>query len=568
MSLETKSKELKELMATFDTRWVLGDLSFIMHAGRERAADQLGELSSPQRQLYYLAGLNVSSAAADDLDIMYDPEKWAKIVRLLNEIENEYQRFFFPENPEDVQDDWVKAVKVAMPSFLGYFNQGPLNYEEQVINWIVSLFVPLDQVIFSALGLHTKDFITFYERLDQLIQRNFMAHSGRKDLLRADWEKYTNIQSGIVDEAPDFIRAIGEEHKHQYKFMTDKGMKDRFYSQELVAPDLPIEKVEAILSLLSCKRSSGNFLYYTETRPGNPLYERPIVDLEDGMFQVFEMKQVIHAIEMLLEKTSTQTQAGKDKYVDEKGSLLEDRIEELFSKLLKKDYKVFRGYYVDGCEQDILILWKKRAFVIEAKGYAIREPFRNPEKAFIRINDDFKDSIGYGYVQTRRVEQKFIDEIPLLITGKDGKLIEEIDTTQYDLDFSIIVNLKSFGHVQCDLSSLLKVEDGENYPWAVKLDDLEIFILTLIAQKRSPEIFVDFLLMRENLHGHLVCSDELEICGGFLSRKLTQKIADSEDVIITAPDLGEVFDKQYAKGMGFKNERMLTEKQSGNYLFW
>ncbi len=43
MSLENKSQALKDLVATYDTQWLLGDLSSLMHAGRERAKDQLGQ---------------------------------------------------------------------------------------------------------------------------------------------------------------------------------------------------------------------------------------------------------------------------------------------------------------------------------------------------------------------------------------------------------------------------------------------------------------------------------------------------------------------------------------------
>ena len=99
---------------------------------------------------------------------------------------------------------------------------------------------------------------------------------------------------------------------------------------------------------------------------------------------------------------------------------------------------------------------------------------------------------------------------------KDGNVKETIDTTKYTQDFSIIVNLESFGQMQCDLSTLITLEnDDDVYSWAVKLDHLEIFILTMIAQKHTPKNLVDFLLMRETLHGKLICSDELEVCGGF-----------------------------------------------------
>lgn len=568
MSLEIKSKALKELVSTYSAEWFLGDISFLMK-NIGRAQDQLEKLSSPLRQLYYLAGLNVSSNPANGKDIQYNPEKWEKIVTLLNEIETEYHKLFFTENPEEVTEEWKKARQVAMPSFLSYFNQGPLNFEEQVINWIKDLFIPMDDIIQNETGLVTQDFIQFYENIDQLNQKNFQAFSTKKELLRPNWKEYTKVEVGVIDGVPDFIKEMGEKNMHLYTFMADHGIMDRFYPEEIVSDSLTIEKVEKILQLLSTKREEKDFLYYTETKPGNPLYEKPILSLDKNMYQVFEVKQVIHAIETLLERITTTTTEHQTKYVELKGKLLEKNIVELFSKFFGNDIKLYQSYYVDGCEQDILILWKKYAFIIEAKGYSLREPFRNPEKAFVRIKDDFNACIGYGYKQTRRVEEKFINQEPLKITDKNGNLIEEIDTTQFEEDFSIIVNLKTFGQIQCDLSTLIQLEKEDDiFPWVIKLDDLEVFILTLIARKQKPEKLVEFLLMRESLHGKLICADELEICGAFLNKKLYQKQIDKTDVIATAPDLADIFDEQYRKTMGFKNEKYLYEKQSGKFMFY
>jgi hypothetical protein len=67
----------------------------------------------------------------------------------------------------------------------------------------------------------------------------------------------------------------------------------------------------------------------------------------------------------------------------------------LIDYLRKHNHKCGNGsYYVEGKEQDIIFLWKNYAFVFEAKGYALREPLRNSEKAFVRIKDDFNGSIG------------------------------------------------------------------------------------------------------------------------------------------------------------------------------
>jgi hypothetical protein len=570
MSLETKSQELKDLISTYDTQWFLGDLSGLMKAIANGAAqDQLGQLSSPLRQLYFLGGLLVSTDSKNGNDIQYTPEKWAQIVMLLNEIEREYDKLFFPKPDEEIDEEWKKIRNVAMPSFLSYFNQGPLNYEEQTISWVKNLYSEIDETIEIETGVVTVDFINFYNNLDSLVQSNFQGFSSPNGVIRPDWENYTKMPVVPADNMPAIMMDMFEERRPLMTFVADHGIINRFKPEDLVSDELPLEKVNTILQLLSCIREPKDFLYYTSTRPSNPLYEFPIIDIGDGLYQVFEVKQVIHAVDDLLERVCSKEAKAKDKLVDQKGKLLERKIVTIFKKFFKKDYQCFESYYVDGCEQDILFLWKNHAFIIEAKGYNLREPMRDPNKAFVKIKDDFKSCIGYGYTQTKRVEQKFNDQKPLRIEDKHGNLIEEIDTTKYKgNDFSIIVNINSFGQIQNDLSTLLEIGEDDVFPWVIKLDDLEAFLLTMIAKKKTPNNFIDYLLLREELHGKLICSDELEVCGGYLSGVITEKKIENIDKLVTTPDLPSIFDEQYNKGMGFEDEKLLAEKKSGKYMFW
>jgi len=569
-SLEEKSIELKKLVSTYETSWFLGDLAKVMKAGPERANDQLGQLSSPQRQLYYLGGLLISSDPSNGKDILFTHEKWAEIVRLLNEVESEYDQLFFPKEGEEIDENWKKIRAVAMPSFLAYFNQGPLNYEEQTISWIEDVYSKLDDHIEKETSLRTNDFLKFYDVIDTLVQDKFQGFTSPKTgKFKKEWLAFTDLQMGPPDDVPDFIKEGVEENRPLFTFMADQGIINRFYADDIVTKDLPLDKIQKLLAIFTYSRTQTDFLYYTQTKPGNPLYDNPIFDIGNGRFQIFEVKQLLHAIENFLENTCSRPQHIATKLVDQKGTVLEDKIEEMFKRYFGDECKIFRGYFVDGNEQDLLILWKEYAFIIEAKGYSLREPLRDPERAFIRIKDDFNSSIGYGHGQTKRVAQKFIDQVPLKIQDEKGRIIETIDTTKYkDNDFSIIVTLKSFGQVQNNLETLLIVAEDEVYPYAVRWDDLEIFLLTLIAQKRSKVEFVDYLLLREDLHGKLICSDESEVMGGFITNHITPKIVKENAMIVTSPDLADVFDKQYNKGMGFKNEKLLYEKTSGKYLFW
>ncbi len=567
--LETISKELKALLAKFNTQSALGHLSFLMTCiTNGYAQDELRRLVSPMRQLYYLAGLLVTQESDGTNEFQYSEEDWQKVVDYLVKVENEYYKLFLPETPEDITEEWKKKVMVAMPTFLSYFNLGPLNFEEQVIEQIRGTFSTLDDIIAAKNGLTTEDYLQFYDNLDSWCGYNFqsLGIGGANYPLRENWKEYTNLEVGVIDEVPEDIKQMGEEMAPMMTLVTDPGIKYRFKAEDLVSNGLTIDKVNTILSQLTIKRETTDFLYYTGQ---NPLVLCPIVDLENGLYQVYEEKRVLHAILIILEEICKEKDASKARLTHSKGYYLEDKIVQLCRKFFGEKAEIITSYYLDSCEQDIIVLWNGYLFVIEAKAYSNREPFRNAEKAFIRIKDDFNGCIGYAYKQCKRVEDKMKAGKPFDLKDCKGKIIKTINPADYDgNDFYIIVNQESFGQIQVDLSMFLKVGDEENYPWAVRFDDLEVFLLTLIARKKKPRFFVDFLIMREYLHGHIICSDEGEICGGYITGKLTQDLAESDDIITTVPELASVFDEQYRKGMGFKNEKHWKEKHDGKTLFW
>ncbi len=398
--LEKLSIELKKCVSVYNTQWFLGNLSGLMQAiTNNHAQDQLGKLSSPMRQLYFLGGLLMSSNPSNGIKIQYSHEEWDNIIELLIKIELEYDKIFLPKEKEEINEEWIRIRKVAIPSFLSYFNQGPLNFEEQTIDWIYGLYSDLDALIENETGLKTKHFLKFYENLDKLVQNNFQGFFLPNGKLRLNWEKYTKMSIVPADHMPSIMNDMFNERRPLMTFVADHGIINRFYPDEITSDNLNIEQVNKILSFLTSIRKETDFIYYTETKPGNPLYEKPIIDIGDGMYQVFEEKQVLHAIDNFLEIICSKTQERTTKLIEKKGKLLEKKVLNIFKLLLGKECKIFTSYYIDECEQDILILWKNHAFIIEAKGYKLKEPFRDPNRAFVRIKNDFKNSIGYGYRQ-------------------------------------------------------------------------------------------------------------------------------------------------------------------------
>ena len=78
--LEFISQELKSYLTKYDTQCILGHLSFLMTCITNGAAqDQLGKLTSPMRQLYYLAGLLVSQESSSENEIQFSEKDWSQV---------------------------------------------------------------------------------------------------------------------------------------------------------------------------------------------------------------------------------------------------------------------------------------------------------------------------------------------------------------------------------------------------------------------------------------------------------------------------------------------------------
>jgi hypothetical protein len=144
IDLEQKSKELKSYVSQFETSLFLGDLSSQMRfISFEKPLDSLKGFSSPMRQFFYLAGLNLTSKidASTPLKSRYTNEEWEHIKRLVLEIEMGYQQIFYnTKQLKEFGTDRLDQLRVSMLTFFTYFDQGPLVYEEQVIERISVYF--------------------------------------------------------------------------------------------------------------------------------------------------------------------------------------------------------------------------------------------------------------------------------------------------------------------------------------------------------------------------------------------------------------------------------------------
>lgn len=570
MDLNQKSIELKNFVSQFETSMFLGDISSLIQFIRfDNPVKSLQGLSSPQRQLFYLAALNVTSTINPEAPLKdrYSDEDFVHMKKLLVEIEEGYEQFFFPKPEDIVDEEWKMKRVVAMPTFLSYFNEGLLNYEEQIVERIQEYFAPFNQEINNHFGLSVSDFIEIYDFVDQ-VPNNFLKDKINKKEGQQSWEEFGD-EMKIKNIPPwEWQDYLPQHFQDIFGWMHDHGKMQRYSKQSLI-DNFGIEKADAFLDTLTCKRQETDFLYYTEK---NIIQSKPIFNIDDSNFQIIETHQLIQAIYNTLFEFCISHPNLRDKFYSTRGKKLEDKTEQVFQRFFKGKAFVHKGYFTqEKHEQDLLFLYEGLALIIEAKASKRDEPMREPDKAYPLIVSNFKETIQKGYDQAYRVKSKFINGNILQIF-RDEKLqnhVIDIRTKNYHKAISIIVTLERFGQIQTDLSTMLEIYDDDEFPWSICIDDLEVFLLQLEKSGKRKTDLVEFLNLREQLHSKLITGDELEVCGIFLSHKayLQHIVLDEERIHKLTPDSTDIFDQTYqSKGLGFINEKNLEMKVSGNFL--
>jgi hypothetical protein len=426
-------------------------------------------------------------------------------------------------------------------------------------------FQSFNSPIKEAFGLEIKDFIDIYNYIDSLpnkfFDEKFNRYKGEKS-----WKDFATemIEKDISPE--DWVEYMPQGYKNMLEFLPDQGAAHRFSVNQL-SNEFGKDKASAFLQALVCERREADFLFYTER---NVLDTKPIFKVGTDLYQVLEMNQIIHAIYNTLFEFCKSLPDNGAKFYKVRGKKLEDKIEEIFQGFFKGKAHVYKGYFMhEGHEQDLLFLIDGLALIVEAKSSKRDEPLRDPVKAYPLILQNFKKTIQEGYDQAYRVKSKFIRQEVLKIYDDDEKKrhLFDIKTKHYQNAFTIIVTLEKFGHNQTDLSELLEINDDDVFPWSVDIDSLEVFLLKLKKEGKNFSALRQFLILREKLHGNILCGDELEICGDFINNKMTHKSVNTEQLIRMTPASSKVFDDDYLYGgLGFKNEKNIERKRRGGYL--
>lgn len=553
MNIEKKIDELQELVSIYDTESFAGSLAFFIKKNIDPAATiEINRFGSRLKDFLYLISLNAFSdkKGKEKFEFPFDG------LHLIADELDEIKKIIYPQDLHN----YTKESVIHEMAVRNHFDNGVLSYVEQDLEKLRRVFSPFDEKIISDFGFDIDFLIEACKEIElvSLIRgKQTMEFMFTKEF--ADFND--RIQGGKMS-ASDSYDLMPEKIQDALDSFNSKTYAYLMFSASDLYHRLDPEKVDKLLKLVSIVPvSDSSIRYYT----AESIFEKtPFLKLSNGNYLSLYGKQLPIAIYKILYTHLFNDNSTNVKLRKHRENTLENKVNDMFKSFFaSKDSYFFENYYViDNHEQDLLILYKGNAIIIEVKASKLREPFRDVDKAINRLKSDFENSIQYGFDQCKRVEDFFYSDEVFHLKNDRKKVLQAVNPFEINNVFSIVVTLERFGCLQTDLGLLLEKEDDIDYPWSVYIDDLEVFLKTLqLKSKNHINNFFDFLDCRRQMHDRMYSIDELDVCACYLQNPSNfKKLAEAEDIHLTfSPYEQGDFDKLYWSGKLKFKERALPD---------
>lgn len=557
--MEDKIKAVKEKLSCIDTEELLGIISlhFTTFANANGEIQEnlpfqfTSELMSPQKQYFYLAGLLMSTQykgnGKENNELLLSLEKD------IQEITQDYIKGFIGDKElfKEEKKEKFKQNLVSMDAFVSYFDTGVLRYNEQTEELIKTLYSPFDDELVAICGLKTSDYIDFFnfvtEKMTDAKNRMQDAFNELQRFLAGFNQYETNPQK--IEKEYQRLLNFGRDNPETF-FKLQEGFtgNNKFKKQDVI-DRYGKQKGEKLLELFALERKERDFKYYNGN---NPFISHPLCWLnQDTLYSVSPqilLNAIFDCITDILENP-------KNKFSKKYWKTKADIVEQEFLKCFKSVFHEDARYHMAVCEKtgtqehDILIEFKNYILIAEVKASKVREPFFNPEKAYIRIKDHFfsESGIGYAYNQACILKKKIETETDTVLY-EDMRKPFELHDIQSKKIIPIVLTLNQFGGIAINTSLLLTPEEGQSYPWVCNLHDFQNLIEILNYLKKTEDDFVEYVEWRSIKHKDIIASNELDIAEQYFTISKMKKEAGT--VFIANNVKRSLIDKIYFEKLG------------------
>ena len=522
----TEPTELQEIIRKNidDIRTIVQDCSTYSVVGYSLFKQQKGfpqsELASPAKQMRLLLGIMLESEEPPNPK-EFTGQEWDEIVKPLQTLSGVYMQLYLPAEgvATDQSEDW-RIQQVPMAAFLDYHQKGLLASVEQIRDRIRSYLSPFDDQLSSVLGISASDALNialcigqqFQEQMDRVSQ-NAPTQS-------------TQVETGI-----EFVQAVNRLGKTKCADLVKQ------YG----------ETGQVFWDLFTVRRGEGPLINYPTER--SIVETRPLICLSADEAMLFDFNILLSAV-LLMGEEALANESIREQYFRRRDNTLEDHSTSVLQRILGAEAQVYRNVFEtpdNQYEHDLVIFTSDICLFVEAKASPMDEPFRDPERAFIRIQRNFRSESGIqkAYDQSLRLYKMLRDQEFVLFDAKGAELLR-LPSSNSGSAFCVCVTRDSFGPIATFLSPLLSKGVDDPYPWAVNILDLEQIAAAWEYFRWDGRQLKSLLSQRIVLHENVVSDDELDYVGAYIKHCGLHHFARSDyDLLQLDPTYATVFDEIY-----------------------
>lgn len=441
------------------------------------------ELQSPAKQIAFLLGLLLTTEEPSGARV-FGHEDWKRATRYLRKLFGVYTERYSPDREDFVPKPTgeFKNREIATLAFTDYFQKTLLVADEQVAELIRTYLTPFDKQLTIEMGISVSEALHIAEGIVAKFESE-----GQSALRSGD--------SRTSGASLSFYRVCRHELVAHYGTIGE-----RFWE------------------LFTVGRGEGMSLKYPTDR--SIVEDRPFIRISDDTAIGCTLK------EMLIPLFSTGERhllrgAKRKTYRKFRSTTLERYAAAYFKQMLGESAQVHQNLFEspeNQYEHDIVVLHDDLCLFVEAKASPLGEPFRDPERAYVRLLRDFRSDTGIqkAYDQASRLYQSLEKGNTVSLYNQAGNEILQLPSSLRDRAFCICVTRDNHGPTATFLSFLLDKEPTQPYPWVISILDLETMAEAWQYYGWGAPQLKSFLTARERLHATVLGDDELDYVGAYI----------------------------------------------------
>lgn len=543
--IKSATAELRAKVGRLRTEEVVGSCS-TYELSRAASDDDSQRLHSPARQIEFLLGILLETPEPGDPEPMTE-DCWPAIVVALNGVFNVYSELFWT-SPLDTgvrSSAWNRIREVASPAFFHQHFGALLASIEQIERRIERYVIPFDKAVSDALDLSATEMLAVARWIAQDVQRGadrlYAAHTTMRsvhaDIMRDVQSQFAIARMArtpaVISAATEFQSAMTSMFKVEYSaLLAEFGeVGGRFWERFSIA------------------RGVGPELVYPTER--SVAHSQPLIRLTERTAMVASVNAVYHAI-LTVSEGALRTGSISQSFFARRDAALEAESIAHFRRLVGPTAVVYEGVFEfpdDQFEHDAVVVVDDVVFILEAKASPPREPFRDPEKAFLRLRDAFHSDGGVqkAFEQAARIKRRLDRGERVELFARGGTLVTTLNPSALRGVYCVGVTRDDFGALATDLTLLLDKQGDEPYPWIVNVLDMEALADAWEYLGWGLPALRAYLDQRHSLHGRVYSTDELDFAGCYIRHgSFHSVLVPGMDVMQLDPRYSDFFDELYA----------------------